>query len=132
MPNLVKRKIINTSKKNYLYCLSILNINMENSNNPKNVLEALIDLYLNVKVRTPEEVDNCTHEQLEEERKALQGISPVLLIGYIKSSFEILLSLKEEDQGKKQAEAPTMESEEGYDEQLRKLEGESRMHIQVL
>jgi len=96
------------------------------------VLDSLIDLYLNVKVRTPEEIDNCTKEQLEEERQALQSISPVLLIGYIKSSFEILLSLKEEEQDEKQREIPTMGSEEGYDEQLRKLESESRMHIQVL
>lgn len=94
-------------------------------------MDALIDLYLNVKVRTPEEVDSCTTEQLEEERRALLNVSPIVIVGYIKSSFEILLSLKEEDQEKRRSEAPTTESEEGYDEQLRKLESESRMHIQV-
>lgn len=107
--------------------------NCSNKDNP--VFEALIDLYLNVKVRSPEDVENCTSEQLAEERKALLNIDPIVLIGYIKSSFEILLSLKEEDHNRSThsiKEVPTMESEEGYDEQLRKLEFESRMHIQVL
>lgn len=47
------------------------------------IQEALIDLYLNVKVRTKEEIEDFSDHDLEEERDNLFQTSPIDLINYI-------------------------------------------------
>ena len=98
------------------------------------ILDALIKLYLDVKVRNPEEVENYTDKKLEEERSSLLKIDILTIIGYIRSSFEILLTIKEDEGNtvrKIESENTNFDSELTYNDQLQKLEAESRMHINV-
>lgn len=71
--------------------------------------DAIIDLYLNVKIRNSDDViifklyciflqiDNYNEDQLKDERDQLKDTDPFVIIEYIKSSIEILLSLKLEE-----------------------------------
>ena len=61
------------------------------------IQEALIDLYLNVKVRSKEEISKYWEEDLSKERENLYLVSPIELIGYIQTSIEILMNIKVED-----------------------------------
>lgn len=62
----------------------------------KEVRSKLIDLYLSVKIRKNEEIDVYDSLQLEEERIQMKdtSISCIGLIGYIQTSIEILMKLK--------------------------------------
>lgn len=60
------------------------------------VHKALIDLYLDVKVRSNEEIVTLNDDQLEKEESRLLEIDSLALIEYIKTSIEILLNLKME------------------------------------
>ena len=48
------------------------------------VQEALIDLYLNVKVRNSDEISKYDEKKLEEEREELKETDSLVLIEYIK------------------------------------------------
>lgn len=61
------------------------------------IQEALIDLYLNVKVRSKEEINDYDEDDLEKERENLYSTSPIDLITYIQTSVEILMNIKVED-----------------------------------
>ena len=61
------------------------------------IQEALIDLYLNVKVRSKEEISKYSEEDLAKERENLYLTSPIDLINYIQTSVEILMNIKVED-----------------------------------
>ena len=61
------------------------------------IQEALIDLYLNVKVRSKEEINGYEEEDLLKERDNLYLTSPLDLINYIQTSVEILMNIKVED-----------------------------------
>lgn len=61
------------------------------------VKEALIDLYVNVKVRNDTSMMDIQTEDLEAEKALLQKVESLDLIEYIKSSVEVLVSLKNED-----------------------------------
>eukprot|EP00347_Sterkiella_histriomuscorum_P022951 403336526 len=60
----------------------------------KDVREHLLDLYLDVKVRSNDELDD---NKLAEERQKLRNVASNVIIDYIRSSIEILLNLKNED-----------------------------------
>ncbi len=60
------------------------------------VHKALIDLYLDVKVRSNDEIVGLNDDQLEKEEGRLMEIDSLALIEYIKTSIEILLNLKME------------------------------------
>lgn len=64
-----------------------------------NVIQDLVDMYLSVKIRKNEEIDKFNDKKLEEERAELLEDNPsaCTLIGYIKSSIEILMALKYEN-----------------------------------
>lgn len=104
------------------------------------IAQALIDLYLNVKVRSTEDIENYTEERLEEERQTLLQTDPLVIIEYIKTSIEILLNLREEEQ-KSQPPAQKPSADESlksdadppqdYEQIIQKLEAETRMHIRV-
>lgn len=49
--------------------------------------EAIIDLYLNVKIRSNDDINKMSEDQLEVERNKLCDISPFIIIEYIKSSI---------------------------------------------
>ena len=102
------------------------------------ITQALIDLYLNVKVRNSEDIENYSEENLEEERGSLKDTDPLIIIDYIKSSIEILLSLKQEDEQQTAQKKPVNESivsekdvQLDYEQQIQKLEAETRTHIRV-
>lgn len=57
----------------------------------------IIELYLAIKIRSTEELDNITDEILEEEKIRLESTSGFAVLDYIKTSIEIIMSLKVED-----------------------------------
>ena len=61
------------------------------------IQEALIDLYLNVKVRSKDEINTYEEQDLTKERENLYLTSPIDLITYIQTSVEILMNIKVED-----------------------------------
>lgn len=98
--------------------------------------EAIIDLYLNVKIRKQEEIETIEDNALEYEKEKLRKIDPITLIGYIKKSIEILVDIKVQD--KLQASAEHLTSYYGsdntvneYEKLLRKLEADIRNFIKV-
>ena len=100
------------------------------------IQKALIDLYLIVKVRTIEELENYNENKKKEERESLSSTNSLMLIDYIKESIEILLNMNEEENAlikakkyntrKSSYEIPII-----YDEQLQKFEEEIRSHIRA-
>ena len=71
-----------------------------------NVLhEAIIDLYLQVKVRSNDEIDRFGQEQFKKERERLCKFDSLTVLDYIKTSIEILMQIKGEDNNKNGAGA---------------------------
>ena len=60
----------------------------------KMVRKAIIELYLNVKIRSQEEIANMTEDVMVKERKKLNMVDTVDLIDYIKQSVEILMHMR--------------------------------------
>ena len=58
--------------------------------------EAIIDLYLQVKVRSNDEIDRFGQDQLKKERERLLKFDSLTVLDYIRTSIEILMQLKEE------------------------------------
>jgi len=116
---------------------------MDTAKNKVSVLmqEALVDLYLNVKIRSTEEINSYTEAKLDEERNSLKETDPLLLIEYIRASIEILLNMRSEENAlikTKDEEAVSVTSEKSvkeipklYEQQIIKLEEETRSHIRV-
>lgn len=69
---------------------------MAKATDPK-LMEALIDLYLSVKIRSNEEIDNFGEDQLSKERSKLRNVEPYTILDYIKTSIEILMNMKIEE-----------------------------------
>mmetsp|Transcript_14377 Transcript_14377/g.13966 ORF Transcript_14377/g.13966 Transcript_14377/m.13966 type:complete len:97 (-) Transcript_14377:1943-2233(-) len=61
--------------------------------------EALVDLYLSVKIRSNDEIDNYSETMLTKERKRLRDIDAFTILDYIKTSIEILMNMKMEENG---------------------------------
>jgi len=55
---------------------------------------AIINLYLSLKIRNHNESESLTEDQMEEERQSLQKLSSFVVLEYIRNSFDILMSLK--------------------------------------
>jgi hypothetical protein len=110
----------------------------------KSIQEAIIELYLNVKIRKQDDVirnliklDKFEHNSLEKEKEKLLKTNPLLILDYIKSSIEILINMKVQE--KLQTTVQSRNSEEisdddinVYEKELRHLEAEIRSHIKVL
>ena len=62
--------------------------------NYESLREAITDLYLDVKIRSSEEIDHYDSNQFENERNKLNQQSLVTIVEYIKSSIEILMNMK--------------------------------------
>ena len=60
--------------------------------------EALLELYLSVKIRSDDEIDNYK-EQFKVEKAQMRQVDGFTLIDYIKSSIEILMNMKIDDGG---------------------------------
>ena len=81
-----------------------MNTSVKNEDTKENMMDAieiiqdaLIDLYLNVKVWTKDEIQNFHDGDLADEWDNLYQTSPIDLIGYIQTSVEILMKIKVDD-----------------------------------
>lgn len=113
------------------------------------VHEAIVDLYMTIKIRNSEEVNKTSNLQIEGfnhekqtlEKEKLTKSSSLKLIDYIKSSIEILVNIKVEEQielnkikfSQENNILSTNEEENTneYEKLLRQLESEIRNHIKV-
>lgn len=65
-----------------------------------NIRRALVELYLSVKVRTNESIENIDLDKLTEEQNYLEDpgkVNLATLLQYIKTSVQILINMKEDD-----------------------------------
>ena len=72
-------------------------------------------------------MDRYTKEDYEREKKQLKKVNPLMIIDYIQTTIEILMSHKPEPNDNKPSSKPY-----DYETLLRQMEGESREHIAVL
>jgi hypothetical protein len=104
----------------------------------------LIDLYLFLKIRKSEELDNITKEDIKNERDSLFVLPTTDIINYIKDSIEALIELKacekyEEkiliDESKKKYRNTEDKNDENglmlYEGMLIQAEKDIRKHIRV-
>ena len=66
---------------------------------PANLTEAIINLYLSIKIRKEDEELNKS--KIEEEKIHLLNVEPCLILEYIRKNFEILMNLKMEESKEK-------------------------------
>lgn len=59
--------------------------------------EAILELYLSVKIRSDDEIDAYNKNQFEIEKKALKEVNGYELIDNIKTSIEALMNMKIDD-----------------------------------
>lgn len=113
------------------------------------IKEKLIELFLNVKVRSKDEINDFDEQCLEEEKEKLLDTTIKDLINYVKTSIEILMNLKVEDYlaiqkheketKKKKGELTLSQSSsrfsteppQDYEEVIQKFEGDIRKHIRI-
>ena len=104
----------------------------------------LIELYLFLKIRKTDEIENITKEDIEKEKNNLNILSVNDIINYIKTSIEILIELKAsekyeekifEDESKKFYKNKENKNDENglilYEGMLIKAEKDIRKHIRV-
>jgi hypothetical protein len=110
----------------------------------KEIQEALIDLYLGLKVRKLVDLNNMSDNSVEEEKKHLYKLPILDIINYIANSFEILSEIKAQEkyeeklcEDEKKEEYYNYENEEDanglklYEGMLVKAESDIRNHIRV-
>ncbi len=56
-----------------------------------------MELYLSVKIRSDDEIDNYTEEQFKKEKQEMRAVDGFTLIDHIKSSIETLMNMKIEE-----------------------------------
>ena len=91
----------------------------------------LINLYLNIKIRTQEEVNSLTEDNIVQETENIINLPLLDLIEYIKSTIDIIVSIKVES---KVNDYRTQLNEDinaatEYETLLQKLESSLRQHI---
>ena len=105
----------------------------------------LIELYLFLKIRKSEELENITREDIENEKDSLDILPTIEIINYIKESIETLIELKacekyeekilNDEYKKKYRNAEDKNDENGlilYEGMLIKAEKDIRKHIRVI
>ena len=110
----------------------------------KEIQDALIDLYLGLKVRKLVDLNNMSDNSIEEEKNHLYKIPILDIINYITNSFEILSEIKAQEkyeekicEDEKREEYYNYENEEDanglklYEGMLIKAESDIRNHIRV-
>lgn len=79
--------------------------------NVDSVKEAIVDLYLAIKIRSTEELDQINEDNLKgEKKKLLKNCDCFQLLEYIRSSIEIIMNLKIEDLEKNDQKKTTPQS----------------------
>ncbi len=105
----------------------------------------LIELYLFLKIRKSEELENITREDIENEKDSLDILPTIEIINYIKESIETLIELKacekyeekilNDEYKKKYRNTEDKNDENGlilYEGMLIKAEKDIRKHIRVI
>lgn len=70
----------------------------ENGHDATDIKEAIIDLYLAIKIRSTEELDKINDGNLKTEKeKLIENVDSFQILEYIRSSIEIIMNLKIED-----------------------------------
>jgi hypothetical protein len=105
----------------------------------------LIELYLFLKIRKSEELENITQEGIESERDSLIVLPTIDIINYIKESIETLIEIKacekyeekilNDESKKKYRNTEDKNDENGlmlYEGMLIKAEKDIRKHIRVI
>lgn len=123
--------------------------NVSFPNSSENLEEAIVDLYLEIKLQTQDQ--DLDKEEYSIEKEKLMSIDPFVVVEYIWSTIEILLKLKAEEIGEKMKSKSRTTQEhstpnasitsfndvvldtpsKGYEEMLVKLETDIRNHIRV-
>jgi len=62
------------------------------------IKEAIIDLYLKVKIRSNDEIDAIEPQELTDERSRLRNLSSLTILAYIRTKFEDLMQLRMEEE----------------------------------
>ena len=57
-----------------------------------------MELYLSVKIRSDDEIDNYNEKQFLKEKNGLRNVDGYTLIDYIKSSVEVLMDMKMDEE----------------------------------
>ena len=83
--------------------------------------EGILELYLSVKIRSDDEIDNYNEEFFKSEKRELLGIDGFALIDYIKQSIEMLMNMKVEEQDE-------MENPDLFDGSLKDLRSSINRH----
>ena len=64
----------------------------------RNIKEAIIDLYLAIKIRSTDELDQINDDGLKDEKtKLMESVDCFQILEYIRSSIEIIMNLKIDD-----------------------------------
>lgn len=63
-----------------------------------NLRQAVLELFLSVKIRSDEEIDAYNKQKFEQEKKELKEVDGYSLIDYIKQSIEMLMNMKMDEQ----------------------------------
>lgn len=61
------------------------------------VRKAILELYMNVKIRSQDDIQFMTEAVMEKERKKLNLVDTLDIIDYIKQSVEILMHMRQEE-----------------------------------
>jgi hypothetical protein len=95
-----------------------------------NIHDALVELYLDLKLRKLNELNLIEEaENVMEEKDGLRGKDTMTVVNYLKYSMEQFLDDKMSD-GRKTTTSD--QDTTNYEELLRKLEGDIRSHIRVI
>lgn len=77
-----------------------------------NIKEAIIDLYLAIKIRSTDELDKINDDNLKDEkRKLMTSVDCFQILEYIRSSIEIIMNLKIDDLEKNEGKKKEKEEE---------------------
>ena len=91
----------------------------------------LINLYLNIKIRTQEEVNSLTEENLLSEAENIMNLPLLDVIEYVKSTIDIIVSIKVDTKIKEYKDSLNEDNNSAteYETLLQKLESSLRQHI---
>ena len=99
----------------------------------KSIRNALINLYLTIKIHKCDEKDPIS---VNEDHNSLHQADPLLLINYIRASIDIIMKKNAEKLEKQNKESDIYwekgQTEAKYNKLLENLEEEIRMHIKVV
>ena len=93
-----------------------------------NIHDALVELYLDLKLRKLNELNLLDdYNEIKGEKETLKGKDTMTIVNYLKYSIEQFI----DDKILEARKTTTFENDANYEELLRKLEGDIRSHIRV-